>query len=58
MLLHLSERDALIWLDENAAEEILCLLVDSAGLKLRELVSEVADLVLGQVNLPIDYLAI
>lgn len=58
MLLHLGERDALIWLDENAAEEILCLRVDSAGAKLRELVSEVADLVLGHVVLPIDLLAV
>ncbi len=58
MLLHLGERDALIWLDENAAEEILCLRVDNARAKLRELVSEVADLVLGHLVLTIDLLAV
>ena len=58
MLLHLGERDALIRLDENSEEEILRLSVDSAGAKLRELESEVADLVLGHVVLPIDLLAV
>lgn len=58
MLLHLGERDALIWLDEDAAEEIFCFSVDSAGAKLRELVSEVADLLLGHVVLTIDLLAV
>ncbi len=58
MLLHLGERDALIRFDENAEEEILCLSVDSSGAKLRELKSKVADLVLGQIVLPIDLLAV
>ena len=44
VLLHLGERDALIWLYEDAPEEILSFSVDTGGGELRELVAEVADL--------------